>query len=109
MIVSPSETSAYDPSITVTDNGHASVAWHDFRNGNYDVYTVPAEGGEETRLTDAEGLDDGPDYSADGRYVYFNSERTGAMRIWRMDSNGANQIQVTSLPTTLFYVHLLIV
>lgn len=33
------------------------------RNGNYDVYTIPAEGGEETRLTTAEGLDDGPEYS----------------------------------------------
>ena len=31
------------------------------RNGNYDVYTIPAEGGEETRLTTAEGLDDGPE------------------------------------------------
>lgn len=65
------------------------------RNSKYDVYTIPTEGGQETRLTDAEGLDDGPDYSADGRYIYFNSERTGAMRIWRMDSDGSNQIQVT--------------
>lgn len=33
------------------------------RNGNYDIYTIPVEGGEETRLTTAEGLDDGPEYS----------------------------------------------
>ncbi len=66
------------------------------RNGKFDIYTIPAEGGQESRLTDAEGLDDGPDYSADSRYIYFNSERTGAMRIWRMDSDGSNQIQVTS-------------
>lgn len=65
------------------------------RDGKYDVYTIGVEGGQETRLTDAEGLDDGPDYSADGRYIYFNSERSGAMRIWRMDSDGTNQIQVT--------------
>ena len=66
------------------------------RNGNYDIYTIPVEGGEETRLTHAEGLDDGPDYSSDGRYIYFNSERTGAMKIWRMDSDGRNQIQLTN-------------
>jgi TolB protein len=66
------------------------------RNGNFDVYTVPAEGGRETRLTTADGLDDGPDYSPDGRYIYFNSERTGAMRIWRMDSDGAHQTQMTN-------------
>ena len=66
------------------------------RNGNYDIYTIPVEGGRETRLTDAEGLDDGPEYSPDARYIYFNSERTGAMKIWRMNSNGTNQIQVTN-------------
>jgi len=66
------------------------------RNGNYDIYTIPTEGGKETRLTNAEGLDDGPDYSPDGRYIYFNSERTGAMKIWRMDSDGTNQIQMTN-------------
>lgn len=66
------------------------------RNGNYDIYTIAVEGGKETRLTNAEGLDDGPDYSPDGRYIYFNSERTGAMKIWRMDSDGANQIQMTN-------------
>ena len=66
------------------------------RNGNYDIYTIPVEGGRETRLTDAEGLDDGPDYSGDGRYIYFNSERAGAMKIWRMDSDGTNQIQITN-------------
>jgi TolB protein len=66
------------------------------RNGNYDINTTSVEGGQETRLTDAEGLDDGPDYSPDGKYIYFNSERTGAMRIWRMDSDGGNQIQLTN-------------
>ena len=66
------------------------------RNGNYDIYTIPVEGGRETRLTNAEGLDDGPDYSPDGRYIYFNSERTGAMKIWRMNSDGTDQIQITN-------------
>jgi TolB protein len=65
------------------------------RNGNYDVYTIPVEGGEETRLTDAPGLDDGPDYSPDGKYIYFNSERTGTMQIWRMRPDGSQQEQVT--------------
>jgi len=65
------------------------------RNGNYDIYAIPVEGGQETRLTNTEGLDDGPDYSPDGRYIYFNSERTGLMKIWRMDSDGKNQIQLT--------------
>jgi TolB protein len=50
---------------------------------------------EERRLTSASGLDDGPDYSADGRTIYFNSDRTGQMRIWRMNADGSDQRQLT--------------
>ncbi|HET8735473.1 MAG TPA: hypothetical protein VFM69_02635 [Pricia sp.] len=66
------------------------------RNGNYDIYTIPVEGGRETRLTDAELLDDGPDYSPDGKYIYFNSARTGTMQIWRMAPDGSGQEQITT-------------
>jgi hypothetical protein len=66
------------------------------RNGEFDIYTIPAAGGPEKRLTTAKGLDDGPDYSPDGRYIYFNSERTGRMQIWRMRPDGSEQEQVTS-------------
>jgi TolB protein len=65
------------------------------RNGEFDIYTIPAAGGEETRLTRAKGLDDGPDYSPDGQYIYFNSERTGQMQVWRMHADGSAQEQVT--------------
>ncbi len=65
------------------------------RNGNYDIYTIPFRGGNETRLTTAEGLDDGPDYSPDGKYIYFNSVRTGTMQIWRMKTDGSEQEQIT--------------
>ncbi|MBN2130473.1 MAG: TolB family protein, partial [Sedimentisphaerales bacterium] len=65
------------------------------RDGEYDVYTIPAAGGPEKQLTDAEGLNDGPEYSPDGRFIYFNSERTGQMRIWRMNADGSEQEQVT--------------
>jgi TolB protein len=64
------------------------------RNGDFDIYTIPVDGGEETRLTTAKGLDDGPEYSPDGRYIYFNSERTGHMQIWRMRADGSEQEQV---------------
>jgi Tol biopolymer transport system component len=36
-----------------------------------------------------------PDYSSDGKYIYFNSYRTGHMQIWRMQSDGTNQEQLT--------------
>ncbi len=65
------------------------------RNGNYDVYTIPVQGGEETRLTDAPGLDDGPEYSPDGKYIWFNSVRAGLMQAFRMRADGSQQTQMT--------------
>jgi TolB protein len=65
------------------------------RSGEFDVYTIPAEGGDEKRLTTAPGLDDGPEYSPDGRYIYFNSERSGLMQIWRMKADGSEPTQTT--------------
>ena len=66
------------------------------RDGNYDIYKIPIGGGDEVRLTDAPGLDDGPEYSPDGRFIYFNSSRTGDMRIWRMAPDGSGQEPVTA-------------
>jgi TolB protein len=65
------------------------------RNDEFDIYTIPVTGGDETRLTTAKGLDDGPEYTPDGKYICFNSERTGHMQIWRMGADGSNQEQVT--------------
>jgi hypothetical protein len=62
---------------------------------NYDIYRIPVEGGDEVRLTDAPGLDDGPEYAPDGRFIYFNSARTADMRLWRMAPDGSGQEPLT--------------
>ena len=66
------------------------------RGGEFDVYRISVDGGEEARLTSAPGLDDGPEYSPDGAYIYFNSVRSGTMQIWRMRPDGGAQEQLTS-------------
>ena len=60
-----------------------------------DVYVMPVKGGQEKRLTDAPGLDDGPEYSPDGKHIWFNSVRSGRMQVWRMRANGKEQTQMT--------------
>ena len=75
------------------------------RDGTYGIFTIPAAGGEETRLTTAvktppgTGLDDGPDYSPDGKYIYFNSDRTGLMQIWRMRPTARTSNSSRATPT----------
>ena len=82
-----------------------TLAFAGQRNGDFDIYTIPVTGGEETRLTTAKGLDDGPEYSPDGAYIYFNSERTGLMQIWRMKADGSGQEQVLSDETNDWFPH----
>lgn len=76
------------------------------RNGEYDVYKVPANGGPEVRLTTEKGLDDGPEYSPDGKYLYFNSVRSGLMQIWRMKPDGSDQEQVTKDDFNNWFAHI---
>lgn len=76
------------------------------RDGDFDIYSIPAEGGQETRLTTAKGLDDGPEYSPDGKFIYFNSERTGQMQIWRMHVDGSGQEQITNDSYNNWFPHI---
>ncbi|MDO4458829.1 MAG: transporter [Clostridia bacterium] len=69
-------------------------AFRDMENGA-DIYAINVNGGEETRLTDAKGLNDGPEFSPDGKHIWFNSVRTGLMQAWRMNADGSGQTQMT--------------
>lgn len=76
----------------------STLAFVGQRNGDFDIYTIPVtatSSADEKRLTTAKGLDDGPEYTPDGKWIYFNSERTGHMQIWRMHPDGSAQEQVT--------------
>jgi TolB protein len=63
--------------------------------GGGNIYSISADGGPETALTTGTGLSDDPDFSADGQWVYFNSDRAGGMQIWRMHPDGSHPEQVT--------------
>ncbi len=76
------------------------------REGKFGIFTIPAEGGQETRLTTAQGLDDGPEYSPDGKTIYFNSDRSGRMQIWRMRSDGGEPERVTEEESNDWFPHL---
>jgi Tol biopolymer transport system component len=71
------------------------LAYCGIRGDLFDIYTIDVTGGEERRLTHGEGRNDGPDYSFDGQWIYFNSSRTGLMQIWRIHPDGTGLEQVT--------------
>jgi TolB protein len=76
------------------------------RNGVFDIYRIPAEGGEEVQLTNTPGLDDGPEYTPDGKFIYFNSVRSGRMQIWRMKPDGSDQEQLTDDEYNNWFPHI---
>jgi TolB protein len=70
----------------------AYVLQHPGTNGapaNYDIFRIPAGGGEAQQLDSNAGYDDGPDYSPDGKWIYFNSDRSGGWDVWRIPAGGA--------------------
>ncbi|WP_081735206.1 TolB family protein [Paenibacillus gorillae] len=76
------------------------------RDGEYDIYTIPAIGGLEKRLTDSSGLNDGPEYSPDGSHIWFNSVRSGLMQVWRMNADGSEQTQMTFEESNNWFPHI---
>lgn len=78
----------------ITPDGK-TLAYCAERNGSFDIYTMPAAGGNETRLTTAFGLNDGPEYDCVGEYIWFNSERSGRMQAYCMQADGSEQTQMT--------------
>jgi hypothetical protein len=76
------------------------------RDRELDIYRIPVEGGEEVRLTTAQGVDDGAEYTPDAHYIYFNSFRTGTMQIWRMKPDGSEQTQITNDEYNNWFPHI---
>jgi len=82
-----------------------TLAYVGRREGDFDIYTININGGDETRLTKDKGLDDGPDYSPDGEYIYYNSMISGKMEIWRMKTDGSQKEQLTNDSYSNWFSH----
>ncbi|MGR3660578.1 MAG: TolB family protein [Paracoccaceae bacterium] len=61
----------------------------------YRVCTIPVTGGEERALTVDFDHTDGPDYTPDGAWIWFNGEKQGRMQLWRIRPDGTDPQQMT--------------
>ena len=81
-------------------------AFRDHGNGlEVDVFAIGSDGGEEWQLTENAGFNDGPEYSPDGKHIWFNSTRTGLMQCWRMNRDGSGQTQMTFTDRNNWFPH----
>jgi Tol biopolymer transport system component/DNA-binding winged helix-turn-helix (wHTH) protein len=60
-----------------------------------DIWTINRDGSSQRQLTNNAFNDFSPIESADGRYIFFASNRGGTNQIWRMNADGSDQIQIT--------------
>ena len=52
------------------------VVYTQYHGDNFDIYRINIDGSGELLMTTNKGQDDGPEYSADGKWVYFCSNRS---------------------------------
>jgi Tol biopolymer transport system component/DNA-binding winged helix-turn-helix (wHTH) protein len=57
------------------------------------IYVIDAGGGKPRAITSGSYNDVAPGWSADGRYLYFGSNRSGSWQIWRAPADGSSAPQ----------------
>ncbi len=82
-----------------------TLAYTAKRDGAFDIFTIPASGGEEMRLTRDMGHCDGPDYTPDGHWIWFNSDKSGSAQLWRMKTDGSELEQMTDDERVNWFPH----
>ena len=60
-----------------------------------DIFVIPAAGGAPRQLTADPASDSLPSWSHDGNWIYFQSNRTGTIGLWKVPSKGGPASQVT--------------
>lgn len=70
-------------------NNKRIAFWRVGKGAQRDIATIPVAGGDPVAVTDDTDVDWGPKWSGDGRYLYFASDRGGAINIWRVEINEA--------------------
>ncbi|MET0534803.1 MAG: S9 family peptidase [Steroidobacter sp.] len=68
--------------------------------GRIDLWSLDlaTKGAQPRRLTTHPDNDSSPEWSADGREIYFLSTRSGSSQVWRLPASGGEANQVTDLP-----------
>ncbi len=82
-----------------------TLAYVGRRGGPFALLTCPAAGGTETCVTDAFDHVDGPDYTPDGAWIWFNGECDGAVDLWRIRPDGTDLEQMTDDDLVNWFPH----
>ena len=94
--------------LMVAIDAQARIAFMSDRDGNWEIYVMDADGGNQRRLTNNPSRDISPSWSPDGKRIAFESDRDGhpdvipgwfTSEIYVMDNDGGNQQKLTNNPS----------
>jgi TolB protein len=63
------------------------------KDGISNMYLMNADGSGLVRLTDTQSIDTEPNFSPDGKYILFTSDRAGGPQIYRMRADGEGEAE----------------
>lgn len=92
------DTASVDLAVTCTQVPlpSARIVFHSDRDGDFDIYSMDADGSNVAQLTNDPADDLFPAVSSSGQWVAFASNRDGGFSIYVMRSDGSNVTRVTS-------------
>ena len=67
------------------------------KDGSSQIYTINADGSGLTRIASSSSIDTEPQFSPDGQYIYFTSDRGGSPQIYRVPAGGGNAERATKI------------
>ena len=74
----------------------SKIAFISDRDGNFEIYTMDADGTNLVRLTDHPAFDAFPSWSPDGSKIAFISDRDDNDEIYVMSADGTNPVNLTN-------------
>ena len=72
------------------------IAFSSDRDGNFEIYTMNADGTNQTNVSNSASDDMRPSWSPDGTKIVFTSEKDGNAEIYVMNADGTNQTNVSN-------------
>jgi WD40-like Beta Propeller Repeat len=72
------------------------ITFVSYRDGNYEIYTMNANGGNQTRLTNDPAADLDPEWSPNSDKIAFTSNRDGNYEIYTMNPDGSGVTRLTN-------------
>jgi hypothetical protein len=86
---------AYQPAWSPDGKRIAFSAW--LKDGYRDILVVELASGKVERVTQDRAIDMAPTWSSDGRYLYFDSDRSSISNIYAYDTSDHSMWQVTNV------------